>query len=293
MSSVVGYAGVKYGLIHPNKEKKPTIKKNSLFSADDDSDDVNTTIQKQNSATDKKAKKLLDEALAQDPYALSYDEIIPEMKKERDRRAPEKEVEKKPRYFHQLMKSAQEREREDNVLYQRKILRELEEERKLFGDETTKYITPSYRKQIEENKKFLEEQKLKDELDEKRSAKAQGMGAFFLNVLDQKNVAYGGEDETNKILLNRDKKRERDSDDSEDDEDDEEKRKRKRQRVMRDQAEAERLRKEREEARQKKMDELQQQYSQRRNDDEAVKSAKERYLERKRMREEEAKSNKN
>lgn len=99
--------------------------------------------------------------------AFAYDEVYTEMKRAT---LPKKEIvepgaRKKPKYIKGLMKQAEEREKKDNIIFQHKIQNEFEAEKILFGDGFKEYITPAYKKRLEENKRYEEEQKRKEALD--------------------------------------------------------------------------------------------------------------------------------
>lgn len=72
-----------------------------------------------------------------------------------------------PKYIKGLLKKAAERERENDIIFQHRLQREAEAEKELFGDDAKEYITPSYKKQLEKNKRYEEKQKRLAEEDEK------------------------------------------------------------------------------------------------------------------------------
>jgi hypothetical protein len=53
------------------------------------------------------------------------------------------------------------------LIFQHRLQREAEAEKEVFGDDLKEYITPSYRKQLERNKRYEEKQKKMEEEDEK------------------------------------------------------------------------------------------------------------------------------
>jgi len=94
--------------------------------------------------------------------------------------------------------AAQERERSNNVLYQRKLYRELEEDRKLYGEETEKFLTAAYKRQLEENRKYEEEEQKQIEEEQKNDISKKGQTAFcsyYRNILEKQNLALGGSGE--------------------------------------------------------------------------------------------------
>jgi len=255
-----------------------------------------------------KTEKMFDEILAKDPFAFSYDEVLEDVKRNSKRNEQTTRIEpSKPRYLPSLIASADEREKNNNLLYQRKLQRELEEDRKEYGEETDKFLTPSYKRQLEENRKYEEQERkqLEDERKNDITKKGQNAwGSYYRNLLEQRNVAVGGTEESNDSTKqendNKDntnptpKKRSRSPspEDESWEERDRDRRKRNRERAEAAAIEAEKIRQEREEAKQKKIAELQEEYSKRSTDDSAVEAAKMRYLERQKMRDDEFKNNK-
>eukprot|EP01126_Amoeba_proteus_P005031 TRINITY_DN11659_c0_g1_i3.p1 TRINITY_DN11659_c0_g1~~TRINITY_DN11659_c0_g1_i3.p1 ORF type:complete len:172 (-),score=61.56 TRINITY_DN11659_c0_g1_i3:146-661(-) len=156
-------------------------------------------------------------------------------------------------------------------------------EKALFGTEFKEYITPTYKKQLEKNKRWEEKQKRRQEKCDKDSVVAKkDMSAFYRNLMER-NVAYGGKND------------EEDSSSLSDDEDKEaEKRlflenslqraELKRKRIEETRAQAEILRRERDETDNTKLETLKSQYRIHVTTKEEEKSARERFLERKRAR---------
>jgi len=190
---IIGFKDVKYGLNKPSEiQKRP-----GLFSAEND--DAATRQQKEDQYRAKKEKKTqqqFEDILAKDPYAFAFDEVLPEMKKMAKKNVKKQEDTEAAKYVPSLLSAARERERSNNVLYQRKLHRELEEDRKVYGEETEKFLTANYKKQLEENRKFEEEERISLEEENKNDITKKGQhawGSFYRNVLEDKNIAIGGE----------------------------------------------------------------------------------------------------
>jgi hypothetical protein len=161
----------------------------------------------------------------------------------------------------------------------------LEAEKKLFGDDFKEYITPSYRKRIDENRKFADKMAKRDaEADKADVTSQKDFSKFYQNLSNQKNVAFGGQQS--------------ESSDDEKNKDDEDRRspspdtkadraKRKRERADADMREAKRLKEQRETEKNEKTKALQDEYSKHQTGEEEKDSAKERFLERKKKKEEE------
>ena len=129
-------------------------------------------------------------ALAQDPTVFDYDEVYETMNTGKEEKDREEKLNRKSRYIADLKAKAAEREREQTMVYERKMVREVEKEEHLYG-EKEKFVTSSYRKKLEEEKLWHEREKLRDE-EERRNdvTKKRGLGDFYSNLLT-KNVAFG------------------------------------------------------------------------------------------------------
>jgi len=283
-SPIVGVKGVTYGL------QKPV--KSNLFSADDGATTVKEMIQKEqvNNKKLRKAQQVLSQVLAQDPTAFAYDEVYEEMKKSQLQADPaDKKKKREPKYIKHLLEQALEREKDDNIVYQRKLQKELEEEEKLYGKEREKFVTQGYKKQLELNKQHEEEQKKQEEKEKAHTAERAGMNSFYLNMLDSKNVALGGNTQTGdqKTDVEKGLKRTREEVEEEDEEERERERKRRlRERSQRDNDRAEQLRMQREAEREQRIQELQKEYSKHTVSEDEKNAAKQRFLERQRAKKE-------
>eukprot|EP01127_Copromyxa_protea_P000701 TRINITY_DN10602_c0_g1_i1.p1 TRINITY_DN10602_c0_g1~~TRINITY_DN10602_c0_g1_i1.p1 ORF type:complete len:285 (-),score=94.69 TRINITY_DN10602_c0_g1_i1:68-901(-) len=183
---IVGKQGSRYGLI-----------KSTMFSADDDEDtSVNKKIQEEETYRkhSNKHKRQQQDILASDPLAFAYDEVYDDMKKtqKKEKKATTQDK-KQPKYIKGLLKKAAEREKENDIIFQHRLQREAEAEKELFGDDVQEYITPSYKKQLEKNKRYEEKQRRKEEEDEKNDVRKKGdMSGFYSNLLNNNLVALGG-----------------------------------------------------------------------------------------------------
>jgi predicted Holliday junction resolvase-like endonuclease len=70
------------------------------------------------------------------------------------------------KYIAQLKDKAEQRKREQDIIYERKLQKERNKEDHLFGDKE-KFVTSAYRKKLEEQQKWLEEEKRRQRLEEK------------------------------------------------------------------------------------------------------------------------------
>jgi coiled-coil domain-containing protein 55 len=131
-------------------------------------------------------------ALEEDPSIFDYDAAYDEMAATKvehplSRSAPQ---EKQSRYVQNIMQMTNIRQREHDRAYERRKLKELEQEEAEQGPTTEKFVTSAYKKKLLEDKKWeLEEQR---EEAEGRSAAKLGMQGFYASLLT-KNVAMGGD----------------------------------------------------------------------------------------------------
>lgn len=193
----------KYGLqlrANPSQQKKLPTKKPPLpppkaFGLDDDGggdDDVEEEISRQ--ASKNRALKEIEEqqrkALAEDPNVFDYDGCYDEMKQKSVRRKVQDRADTQPKYIHKLIHKAEERKREHDIIYERKLAKERSKEDHLFADKE-KYVTGAYKKQLEERQRWTREQALRDLRDERDDVtKKTDVSDFYFHL--DKNVAFGG-----------------------------------------------------------------------------------------------------
>jgi coiled-coil domain-containing protein 55 len=287
----VGFKNVKYGLVKPSE-----LKKNNLFSLDDDDEARKAKEARVTAKKAEKTEKIFKEILEKDPYAFSFDEVLPDIKRN-ERKNKSKQIEPQgSKYVPHLVASAEEREKINNVLYMRKLHKELEEDRKLYGEETEKFLTSNYKKQLEENRKYEEKEKLLEEQEKKNDVTKKGQNAFsefHRNLLDNRNIAMGGNTTTDQQVHKPSKKRTPELSQDELEERDlreHDRRQRNRERAEQAAKEAYEIQKAREEAKLQKIAEMQQQYAKHVTDDKAKDEALQRYLERQKMRQSERES---
>ncbi|CAN6445308.1 unnamed protein product [Victoria cruziana] len=178
----------KYGLQlrAPAQQNKPLP---SLF-RDDDDDDVEKEIARQAS----KQKSLRDveaqhkKALEEDPTVFDYDGIYDEMKEKTARPIMQDRQKREVKYVHSLMKTAKAREKVQDIVYERKLLRERSKEDHLYADKD-KFVTSSYKKKLAEQAKWLEEERLREILEQKDDVTKKDITDFYFNL--SKNVAFG------------------------------------------------------------------------------------------------------
>lgn len=102
----------------------------------------------------------------------------------------EERVERKSRYIESLMAKQKERDREQDIIYERRLLKERVKEDHLYGDKD-KFVTASYRKKLEEDRKWLEEEKIADAKEAAEDVAKKGDLSGFYHNLMSRNTAAG------------------------------------------------------------------------------------------------------
>ena len=136
--------GQKYGLILKGQGQKQeqtrvnplsgsNMKKSSIFGADSsDSDNEkegegdwvakSMKVKANNSGLKKQAKIQMSKALEEDPTVFQYDEVYDDIEKKKEvEKESKKDIDRKPKYVHNLLKAADERQKE----FERRIERQV------------------------------------------------------------------------------------------------------------------------------------------------------------------------
>ncbi|KAL0460009.1 UNVERIFIED_CONTAM: hypothetical protein Slati_0628100 [Sesamum latifolium] len=127
-------------------------------------------------------------ALEEDPSVFDYDGVYDKMKEKQVRPIQLDRQDRKPRYIQALMDKAKQREREHEVIYERKLAKERSEDQHLYADKD-KFVTSAYKKKLAEQAKWLEEERLRDMREEKEDVTKTDLSDFYFNLA--KNVAFG------------------------------------------------------------------------------------------------------
>ncbi|GIL53780.1 hypothetical protein Vafri_9358 [Volvox africanus] len=199
--AIIGQKGVQYGL--QAVPKKPGLQTASSAQrkvaptnvfGDDDSEEENVERQIARQADKKRAaakvQQMYEEALAEDPSVFDYDGVYDTIQEARVAPKQQDKMQRQSKYIASLLEQAQQRKREQDVLYERRMMKERQQEDHLYEDKE-RFVTSAYRKKLEEDKKWQEAERQK-ELEEQRNdvRKVGHMGNFYANLLT-KNVAYG------------------------------------------------------------------------------------------------------
>ncbi|CAL5190733.1 unnamed protein product [Lathyrus oleraceus] len=189
----------KYGLnLRPAKPKKqlprPSIPLPFGFNEDDDNNvEREIAIQASKTKSLKDVEEQQKKALEEDPTIFDYDGVYDKMKEKVSRPLIQDREERKPKYIQNLIQKAKEREQYREIVYEKKIAKERSKDDHLFADKD-KYITEAYRKKLAEREHQMELERLR-ELQEERedvTKKKDFLVDFYTNL--DKNVAYGAND---------------------------------------------------------------------------------------------------
>uniref|UniRef100_A0A2P2IQR6 Nuclear speckle splicing regulatory protein 1 N-terminal domain-containing protein n=1 Tax=Rhizophora mucronata TaxID=61149 RepID=A0A2P2IQR6_RHIMU len=191
----------KYGLqlrVQPSQQKKlpprPPLWAPPRGFGEDDEDDVEKEILRQ--ASKNKSLQNIEEqhkkALEEDPTAFDYDGVYDEMKVNVARPRAQDREERKPKYIQTLIKKAEERQREHEIIYERRLVKERSKEDHLYENKD-KFVTSAYKKKLAEQAKWMEEERLRELREEKEDVtKKTDLTDFYFNL--EKNVAFGATD---------------------------------------------------------------------------------------------------
>ncbi|CAN6235078.1 unnamed protein product [Urochloa humidicola] len=159
--------------------------------ADEDDDDVEAEILRQ-AAKKRALQKVEDQqkkAIEEDPSVYAYDEVYDDMKEKEARPKMQDKVVRESKYIAQLKQKAEQRKREQDIIYERKLQKERSKEDHLFGDKD-KFVTSAYRKKLEEQQKWLEEERMRQLREEREDVtKKKDLSDFYFGL--EKNVAFG------------------------------------------------------------------------------------------------------
>lgn len=169
---------------------RPPIPKPAGFN-DDDDDDVEKEISRQ--ATKNKSLKDVEEqhkkALEEDPSVFDYDGVYDDMKAKVAQPRAQDRQKRQPKYIQGLIDKAKQREREHEIVYERKLAKERTKDDHLFADKD-KFVTGAYKRKLAEQAKWMEEQRLRELCEEKDDVtKKSDITDFYFNL--SKNVAFG------------------------------------------------------------------------------------------------------
>eukprot|EP00850_Spirogloea_muscicola_P009184 SM000051S17544 [mRNA] locus=s51:277474:279874:+ [translate_table: standard] len=137
-----------------------------------------------------KVEDVHSKALQQDPLVFDYDGVYDDIKAAKARPAQEDKARRESKYIGKLLDKAKQREREQDVVYERKLAKERAAEEHLYGDKD-KFVTKAYRQKLAEQKQWLEDERRREAAEAKNDVtKKSDLSDFYRNLLS-KNEAFG------------------------------------------------------------------------------------------------------
>lgn len=106
----------------------------------------------------------MKEALEDDPSVYEYDGVYDEMTKKKEASIEKKKADKKPKYIEALLKTAKQRELENELRKEREAQKEREQEGDEFADKEA-FVTSSFKKKMKELRKMQDDQAYQDAID--------------------------------------------------------------------------------------------------------------------------------
>ncbi|MCO5546945.1 hypothetical protein L7F22_000384 [Adiantum nelumboides] len=100
-----------------------------------------------------------------------------------------------PKYITKLLDKAKTRQQEQEIIYERKLLKERQREDHLYGDKD-KYVTSAYKEKLAEQAKWLEEERLRELREQAEEVTNKGDLSDFYHNLFSKNVAFGAKNKS-------------------------------------------------------------------------------------------------
>ncbi|CAN0001665.1 unnamed protein product [Ascophyllum nodosum] len=157
---------------------------------------VNKRLSAISAKQERQAKKDFEDALQADPSVFDYDGVYDGMKNSQESKVAaatvSREKEKRqPKYIGNLLKQAKVRALESDRIFERKLQKEREEQDKVEGEATMKFVTSAYKKKLVEQRKWELQQRLEDEKEQRQDVTNKGMDGFYSSLIT-KNIAMGG-----------------------------------------------------------------------------------------------------
>lgn len=184
----------------PKKQQEKSTPKLSNVFGDDNSDEDDGTdwvkkaleAEGEKNKMKKQTKLDIQKALNEDPTIYQYDEVYDDMERTKSQTNINKQKEKKPRYIQNLLKTADQRKKEQEHRKERMVQKEREAEGDMYADKES-FVTSAYRAKLEEFKKMEEEEVRMNRLEAIADVtKQQDMSGFYRHLYKQ-TVDYKGE----------------------------------------------------------------------------------------------------
>ncbi|KAG8776728.1 hypothetical protein FRC20_010700 [Serendipita sp. 405] len=199
-------AKISFSLKAKPKSKTPNIppQQVSAFSSLDDEGEAPTPKPTKNarpiamvstqSGMTKAMRREMDRQKRVDATVYQYDEVYDGLKEAERLEEIKKEEEariRQPKYIGNLLQAADQRKRDYLIAEEKTIQRERELEGDEFADKE-KFVTQAYKDQLAANRKAVEEERLREELEKKKKKSGPGLTGFYATLLqqsDQKHAA--------------------------------------------------------------------------------------------------------
>lgn len=127
------------------------------------------------------SKKHAETAEELDANIYDYDAVYDSLKPQK--KVTQEDNERKPKYMTNLIAAAAVRKRDATIAEEKKLARDREAEGDEFADKE-KFVTSAYKKQQEENRRLEAEEKIREEMEQKKN-KGAGMTNFYKNMLEK------------------------------------------------------------------------------------------------------------
>ncbi|CAM8919788.1 unnamed protein product [Rhodiola kirilowii] len=176
------------------QKKRPPIPTPLGFREEDDDDNVEMQISRHSvkSRSLKEVEELHQKALKEDPSVFDYDGVYDDMKHKEVLPKLQDRQKRESKYISVLKEKAKERERQHEIVFERKLAKERSKEEDLYKDKD-KFVTGAYKRKLAELAKWEEEERMRLLREEKDDVtKKSDISDFYLYL--QKNVAFGGKD---------------------------------------------------------------------------------------------------
>lgn len=156
-------------------------------------------------AKQKKIEKQYEKVLKANATAFDYDGVYEEMQETKQNKVEQQsqarvEAQKKSKYIDVMMKKADIRERENDRIRERRLLKERQVEDELYG-EKEKFVTSAYKQKLIQQQYWEDEDERMDAIEAAQDVTKRGvmaMGSFYQN-LNTKNIAMGSNVETSAL----------------------------------------------------------------------------------------------
>lgn len=178
----VGMKGKQYGLLRPARPLSGSVFGPAALETETTAEQLRRDALSRQARED--TMRAHEQALKDDPSVFDYDGVYESMKASAGQ-APRAAAaaDRKPRYITSIVEAARRREVERDRVYERKLVRELEADAEQYGD-TEKFVTAAYRDKLKEREQFEAAERLREAAEERQDVRKRGdLSAFHRNLL--------------------------------------------------------------------------------------------------------------